>query len=74
MQQGGLKEIFVTQVGSLEILLGEITNLCQEKKSEAVFVDQNDYCFGKIIDTLQLQAMCQNDENSPPLYIQEPQK
>ena len=43
MQQGGLKEIFVTQVGSLEILLGEITNLCQEKKSEAVFVDQNAY-------------------------------
>ena len=28
MHQGDLKEIVLTQVGSLEILLGEITNLC----------------------------------------------
>ena len=74
MGREDFKEIGVTQVGPLAILLEEIKNLCQEKKAEAVFVDQNAYCFGKIIDTLRLRAMCQNDGTSPPLYMQEPQK
>ena len=43
MGREDFKEIGVTQVGPLALLLGEITNLCQEKKAEAVFVDQNAY-------------------------------
>ena len=74
MVREDFKEIGVTQVGPLALLLGEITNLCHEKKAEAVFVDQNAYCFGKIIDTLRLRSMCQNEETLPPLYIQEPLK
>ena len=53
-----LKEISVTQVAPLAILLGEITNLCHEKKSEAVFIDHSAYCLGDIIDTLRLRAVC----------------
>ena len=41
MGQEDIKEIGVTQVGSLAILFEEIKNLCLEKKFEAVFVDQN---------------------------------
>ena len=67
MGREDIKEIGVTQVGPLAILLEEIKNLCREKKSEAVFFDQNAYCFGKIIDTLRLQEMCQNEEILSPL-------
>ena len=71
MQREDLKEIGVTQVGSLALLLKGIENLCREKKSEAVFMDHNAYCFGKILDTLRLRAMCRSEGTMPPVYIQE---
>ena len=71
MQRDDLKEIGVTQVGSLALLLKEIANLCREKKSEAVFMDRDTYCFGKILDTLRIRAMCQSEDTMPPVYIHE---
>ena len=71
MQREDFKDIGVTQVGPLALMLKEITNLCREKKSEAVFVDHDTYCFGKILDTLRLQSMCQSEGTMPPVYIQE---
>ena len=54
----------VSKVGSLALLLEEIANLRREEKAEAqdVFVDHNAYCFGKIIYSLGIQAMCENKE------------
>ena len=71
MGREDLKEIGVTKAGPLALLLKEITNLCRENKSEAVSIDYNAYCFEKILDTLQLQAMCQDKDTIPLVYIQE---
>ena len=58
----------------MDLLFEEITNIYQEKKYEAIYFYKNAYRFEKIIDTLSLQSVCQNEETLPPLYIQEPQK
>ena len=71
MGQEDLKEIGVTKAGPLALLLKEITNLCRDKKSEALLIDHNAYCFGKILDTLRLRAMFQDKDTIPLLYIQE---
>ena len=71
MQRDDLKDISVIQVGSLSLLLQEIAYPCRKKKDKSVFVDHNAYCFGNILDTLRLQAMCQSEGTMIPVYIQE---
>ena len=73
MQRDDLKDISVTQVGSLSLLLQEITYLCRKKKDKSIFFDHNAYCFGNNLDTLRLQAMCQSEGTMIPVYIQESQ-
>jgi len=70
MGREDLKDIGVTKAGPLALLLKEITNLCREKKSEAVFIDHSAYCFQKILDTLRLRSMCHSEEKPPSVYIQ----
>ena len=48
MGREDLKEIGVTKVGPLALLVKEISNLCRKNKFEAVLIDHNAYCFGKI--------------------------
>ena len=43
MVRENLKYIGVTKAGPLALLLKEITNICREKKSEAVFIDHSPY-------------------------------
>ena len=71
MGQEDFKDIGVTNAGSLVLLLKEIAGL----RSEVVFIDHSAYCFGKILDTLRLRAMCQTDKTLPPsVFIKEPKK
>ena len=74
IQEEFFKDDGVSKVGPLTLLLEEITHLHREKKPEAqaVFVDHNAYCFGKIIDSLPIRAMCENEETLPYyVYIQD---
>ena len=66
-----LKGIGVAKVGLLGLRLKETKKLFRENKYKSVFVDHNTYCFRNILDTLWLQAMCQNKDNMNILYIQE---
>ena len=66
--------VSVSKVVPLTLLLEEITNLRRKKKPEtqAVFVDHNAYCFGKIIELLRIREMCKNKETlSSYTYIQD---
>ena len=70
MGREDLKDIGLTKSGPLDFLLKDITNLCRENKSEAIFIDHSAYCFQKILDTLWLRSMCHSEEKPPFVYIQ----
>ena len=61
MQHENFKDIGMTKAGPLALLLKEISSL----STEAIFVEQSAYCFQKILDILQLRAMCQNEYTLP---------
>ena len=67
MHQDDFKDIDMTKAGPLDLLLKEIASL----RTKAIFVDDNSYCFGKILDTLRLRLMGQSEKNLATLYIQE---
>ena len=67
MRQDNFRGIGVTEAGPMVLLLKGIASL----RTEAIFVEHNSYCFGKIIDTLRLRSMCKSEKNLSSLYIQE---
>ena len=74
MKEENFMAVSVSKVVPLTLLLEEIANLRREKKPEtqAVFVDHNAYCFGKIIELLRIRAMCKNKETlSSYTYIKD---
>ena len=58
----------------MALLLWEIPNLYRENnpESQAVFVDHNVYCFWKIIDSLGILEVFNNEDTLPShIYIQD---
>lgn len=61
-----LKEIGITRPGTLATVMSGIEKLKKNAHGDVIFVDQNPYCFGKMIDQLRLHAICRVNDRLWP--------
>eukprot|EP00586_Coscinodiscus_wailesii_P010113 CAMPEP_0172490414 /NCGR_PEP_ID=MMETSP1066-20121228/20820_1 /TAXON_ID=671091 /ORGANISM="Coscinodiscus wailesii, Strain CCMP2513" /LENGTH=605 /DNA_ID=CAMNT_0013258867 /DNA_START=47 /DNA_END=1864 /DNA_ORIENTATION=+ len=54
-----LKDLGIKRTKSLAIIMKAIRQLKDDGGRKASFIGHSDYCFGKLLDRLRLQAMCQ---------------
>eukprot|EP00568_Trieres_chinensis_P014470 CAMPEP_0183327114 /NCGR_PEP_ID=MMETSP0160_2-20130417/83594_1 /TAXON_ID=2839 ORGANISM="Odontella Sinensis, Strain Grunow 1884" /NCGR_SAMPLE_ID=MMETSP0160_2 /ASSEMBLY_ACC=CAM_ASM_000250 /LENGTH=520 /DNA_ID=CAMNT_0025495227 /DNA_START=291 /DNA_END=1849 /DNA_ORIENTATION=- len=58
MEREDFKDIDVNNTGFLAVLMANKKRLQRSMDCEVVFIEQNRYCFGKIVNQLRIQAMC----------------